>query len=982
MKILKLAMLISFLFNSVAYPYENASNTLRPPMLGDKTNKERLESAGKLASGQNVGATDQKGQFNIQNYRPGWTFAGWGTAKSAIKKNITTTKDRKEALKLVRTFARKLAENKIDPYYTLRDAIPVLVKLARNMDELELFINLGIKLAENKINPYYTLRDDIQAVAEVTKTPQELEDICDMLFNLNIKLAENKINPYDTLCNAIPSEAKAAKNAEELKLFINLGIILAENKTSSVYALQRVIRAVTKVAKTTQKIKDICDTLFNLNIKLAENSASFYNLIVQSSKATGDSFEDFKEVCNDVIPKMASKMGEARAWNFIKAEHIRRVLELQRTYGDFEITYNYEYAPGDISGDMIDRAPSESCQIQVLPPYSTSTKLASGQTVEGNIKPPSVGHVEPVADAYAAIQKGDYDKAYELVMEGLLGEDYVVNIDTAIGVLRGLVVRYGAETDKGKEINEILEIVGKHKEATDQTQMKAELQRQYAIRTEKEGTTAIMKVDPRYLYAVISIDSKAPPIIREGGEAYRGFTKSGEKITDAAEMRKSLMTISQHIEEIEKEGYARTRLVAFIGNGNILSNPYFVQWRKGTLYFIDGEPINKRTYTSLVVWEDDRVSIEELKYESTGDGKWKYTVVGKDTKEDDPHIKYATFGQRIVKEGEAFDPKDIYEQFYDIRHILDLPHIGRGLYFGWGQLKQDNQKIPEAFEKAITLDFKFRGSESRDWEPEEINTKLQDKAGYKNVSYAANKRKDNLEPGEYIIEGDQIHIRLKEAIYPHNIIGVKKDGQVIVVQSHGLSGKTGTTLSEATKKLINEGAYNAIILDNGADVMMWKDKESKGYSGTDKGFIAKSDAFWKDNRDHTTSIVAFYLKVGTSKANLSNLKATQVLFLDTEVVANPDGFGKALEQLKTNEGNIPVVLLTEGTKESIMAKLSGIDLTGVQFRTKAELGLQDLEWNTDERVSLIDGIANLSCIPLTNALCETYKDLQKVRDQV
>jgi len=115
---------------------------------------------------------------------------------------------------------------------------------------------------------------------------------------------------------------------------------------------------------------------------------------------------------------------------------------------------------------------------------------------------------------------------------------------------------------------------------------------------------------------------------------------------------------------------------------------------------------------------------------------------------------------------------------------------------------------------------------------------------------------------------------------------------------------------------------------------------------------------------------------------LSNSKLTPALFLDIEVAANPDAFKQGLAQLKSNEGNIPVVLLTEETKDSIIAKLKGIDLTGVQFKTKAELGLQDLDWGKDERVSLIDGIDNLKCIPLTSALCETYKDLQKARDQV
>jgi hypothetical protein len=103
--------------------------------------------------------------------------------------------------------------------------------------------------------------------------------------------------------------------------------------------------------------------------------------------------------------------------------------------------------------------------------------------------------------------------------------------------------------------------------------------------------------------------------------------------------------------------------------------------------------------------------------------------------------------------------------------------------------------------------------------------------------------------------------------------------------------------------------------------------------------------------------------------------------LDTDVTANPKDFKKALRELRVNK-NIPVILLTEEIEDTVRIKLKKIDLRGVKFRTLAELGLQDLYWNKDERVSPIDGIDNLKCIPLTSALCETYKNLQKVRDQV
>ncbi len=114
--------------------------------------------------------------------------------------------------------------------------------------------------------------------------------------------------------------------------------------------------------------------------------------------------------------------------------------------------------------------------------------------------------------------------------------------------------------------------------------------------------------------------------------------------------------------------------------------------------------------------------------------------------------------------------------------------------------------------------------------------------------------------------------------------------------------------------------------------------------------------------------------------NLSNLKLTPVLFLDKEVVKNPSGFGQVLKQLKANEGNIPVIVLTKETGKSIKLKLTGLDLTGVQLRTLRELGLKKSKLN--KLMSPIANIDNLKCIPLTKPLCEKFKDLQKARDEV
>lgn len=112
---------------------------------------------------------------------------------------------------------------------------------------------------------------------------------------------------------------------------------------------------------------------------------------------------------------------------------------------------------------------------------------------------------------------------------------------------------------------------------------------------------------------------------------------------------------------------------------------------------------------------------------------------------------------------------------------------------------------------------------------------------------------------------------------------------------------------------------------------------------------------------------------------LSNLKLTSVLFLDEEVVQNPSGFKAALEQLNTGQ-NMPVILLTQETEQSVRDKLKDISLEGVRFRTLAQLGLQD--FRLDEVMSLIAGIDDIRCIPLTDSLTDVYEALKKARDQV
>jgi len=86
---------------------------------------------------------------------------------------------------------------------------------------------------------------------------------------------------------------------------------------------------------------------------------------------------------------------------------------------------------------------------------------AAAQAILDNAKRPEVGHVEDVVSALDAAKLRKYQDAYDLLLKGLLGEELVINTDTAITVLQALQVYYGDTNWRG-EIEEILGVVEEH----------------------------------------------------------------------------------------------------------------------------------------------------------------------------------------------------------------------------------------------------------------------------------------------------------------------------------------------------------------------------------------------------------------------------------------------------------------------------------------------------------------------------------------
>ena len=425
-----------------------------------------------------------------------------------------------EELKLFIGFAIALADKGIDPGYTLEYTIPAAARVAQNIDELKEvlpFIEaLAKTLADKGISPGYTLRYAIPAIARVAQNIEELKETLPSIENLVTTLANKRIYPRYTLEYAIPEAAEAAKNIDELKLFIGFATTLADKGIDPRYTLRYAIPKVAGVAKNIDELKEILpfiealartlanermdpDDMLQYAIPEAAKNIEELKLFIVFATTLADkgidpgyaleyaipavagvakNIEELRYICNNVIPKIPPSMIK-----LITGQDIRDALGFLRQYGDFRV---------EILGA------SES--FLILPPSSSRTQAKSD-----DIEPPSVGHVEPVADAYTALQAGRHDEAYDLVLEGLLGEDAVVNMDTAIGVLKALVAHYGVDTDKGKELSSISEIVSNYKTATDQREMKAEIRQ--AVGSQEIAEAQITNLSTLKTTPVLFIDT-------------------------------------------------------------------------------------------------------------------------------------------------------------------------------------------------------------------------------------------------------------------------------------------------------------------------------------------------------------------------------------------------------------------------------------------------------------------------------------------
>jgi hypothetical protein len=289
---------------------------------------------------------------------------------------------------------------------------------------------------------------------------------------------------------------------------------------------------------------------------------------------------------------------------------------------------------------------------------------------------------------------------------------------------------------------------------------------------------------------------------------------AGRRISGADNMRRpgQVWTVEEHLENY-RAGHPCERVLAWTGNGNLLSNPYFVAWLSGQLFHLRGEErrFAAMRYSCLAVRQAGqkcRVSIETFDLSKPlPDGLMCFTV-----------------GQRLVEGGKPIDTDGLVrlaeeQQFYDLRHLFLFGRIPRGekrwidagLAAFWNNGEMDTAAVEGAIRgEPVTVDVSQFGEQE-----------VRDAMGAKDYVEVGEPK----QPGQYSLGNGALKVVLLEGLYPHNMIGIRKDGTLFTAVVRGLSNRAGVTIRGAAQLMRSLGAADALLIDNGGDVMLSFDGE-------------------------------------------------------------------------------------------------------------------------------------------------------------
>jgi hypothetical protein len=318
-------------------------------------------------------------------------------------------------------------------------------------------------------------------------------------------------------------------------------------------------------------------------------------------------------------------------------------------------------------------------------------------------------------------------------------------------------------------------------------------------------------------------------------------------------------------DEVFKDYYPDREIIGQQGCGDLTMNSWNVAYMNSelgqdtrsdakppTLVCLPQEPLEYRTYSCLVKWkafepEAARMTIEEVHFHRRSqvrqDNEMIWVRFGNDWLPRGESIEFAVSNQQVIRNGELTPIVTICHQFGDLRHLLQMPNLnpktqlypsepsgsdghyrpreyfGRpqfgDIWFGEADFLSDKtgNLLNAALAGPIFLSFPSGANEQR------MRGAL-DLAGYREVA----SNLDTLSPGDwrFIAHSPQetvVKICFKRNTYGWTMIGLSKDNRrILSLACTGRPGKTGYTLEQAAGILLEAGAHNALLIDEGGDV--------------------------------------------------------------------------------------------------------------------------------------------------------------------
>jgi len=321
-------------------------------------------------------------------------------------------------------------------------------------------------------------------------------------------------------------------------------------------------------------------------------------------------------------------------------------------------------------------------------------------------------------------------------------------------------------------------------------------------------------------------------------------TLSGEVAVTPEEIRSE--TLSYHDQILRyHERHKDRHVMSFCGAGNITMNPRFVAYADGRLAYTDidremeylGKPV-----PGIVVTRGGRAEFHgEVAFSLSTRSRPRVRVSGKDRTRG---TACAIQGPCLVRNGRPITDRTLSSMaqngwFYDLRHVIQFPlvfwpaghpnrlEIDVGLETLWdtaGKVRSLNKaRVKQALAgEVMEIDLspyvsqrfsysrKYGGAVGIDAVKDTLNSQ----------SYSASQAQSAR--GWYRIDRKQrkLFIRYHQGIYNHSILGMtKEDAEIRWLGLAGLGGRVGVTLVDAAKLAAANGLHNAILIDNGGDVM-------------------------------------------------------------------------------------------------------------------------------------------------------------------